>query len=99
MRSAPLFQLVMMPSRVLLITASSADSIIAESQYGASSGLRRFSNWVFFAASSRDLPSERFLDITCENLRCVRRRECCRGLQGKRIIAGEKSTGYKDTKA
>src|SRR5881397_3651411 len=39
MRSAPLFQLVMTPSSVLLMMASSADSMMAESQYGARSGL------------------------------------------------------------
>src|SRR5918911_4050609 len=38
MRSAPLFQLVMTPSSVLLTMASSADSMMAASQYGAKSG-------------------------------------------------------------
>src|SRR5436309_3496963 len=39
MRSAPLLQLVMMPSSVLVLMASSADSMTAEGQYGAKSGL------------------------------------------------------------
>src|ERR1041384_2246492 len=37
MCSAPLFQLVMMPSSVLLTIASSADSMMAVSQYWANS--------------------------------------------------------------
>src|ERR1043165_2706436 len=40
MRSAPLFQLVMIPSSVLLMMASAADSMTAANQYGARSGLR-----------------------------------------------------------
>ena len=44
-RSAPLFQLVMMPSSVLLIMASSAEAIRDASQYGAISALFRLLDW------------------------------------------------------
>jgi hypothetical protein len=53
----------MIPSSVLLMTASSADSIKAASQYCASSGLFRFVNWFSVDLSFEDLASERLLDI------------------------------------
>src|ERR1051326_4749943 len=65
-RSAPFFQLVMMPGSVLLMIASSAESISAASQYGASSGLLRS---VSKADPSRFGPlSAGVLDILCEVL-------------------------------
>src|SRR5919205_258015 len=69
MRCAPLFQLVMMPSSVLLIIASSADSISAASQYGANSGLARFLKWLVETLGV--FSSERVLPMTAESSGCT----------------------------
>src|SRR5215813_3985073 len=83
MRCAPWFQLVMMPSSVLLMTASSADSIIAVSQYGASSGLARFVK--SFVETLEVFSSEGLLPISGQILVLSKERQ--RGLRGARIIA------------
>src|SRR5215213_5859832 len=89
MRCAPAFQLVMMPSSVLLMIASSADSIRAESQYGASSGLWRLVSRSLFTSLSEGLTSGYFRDMILRDSRASMKESAEGVCRGERIIAGE----------